>query len=159
MRNIVFDFNSPIDGLLPFLAHFSHFLPCRPMGDGNPLPAGCWFEFLEYCMRFASGLASGFLAFMAAASAALASPDFTCTNAGALRRIMVETEAPDRPLPCAVWRLSHPLGAYAKNWQLLWRARNDPAFCAQKVDEYVERWSDAGWQCVATREWRSTPFR
>ena len=121
--------------------------------------ARCCAGSLGYWMHFFVGLIFGLLSMASAAFGALAAADVTCTKAGVLRRVMVESEAPDRPLPCAVWQLSHPLEHYSRDWELLWRARNDPGFCDRKVDEYVQRWSDGGWTCVATREWRSTPFR
>ncbi len=62
-----------------------------------------------------------------------------------IRRIRVEVEDPDSGKPCLLNYWSTDEGS--EPWKRLWRAENDPGFCARRLGVILQKWAKDGWQC------------
>ena len=71
--------------------------------------------------------------------------DITCRNGEAFRRIQVVIEDKGRGVPCDVILWSTPTDRRS-----VWRAEFERGFCAEKLQDFVDRLTAARWQCQPT---------
>ncbi len=71
---------------------------------------------------------------------------WSCRHDNDVREIHIQRES-DAPVPCSIVYKKLTEGAED---QVLWRAENDPAFCAEKARAFVAKQEGWGWTCVET---------
>ena len=75
--------------------------------------------------------------------AGLTSANTTCKKATSLREIDIVYSNPGYKLPCEVTYQK----SESSEINILWRAKNQPGYCEEQAEDFIEKFEGLGWIC------------
>ncbi len=90
-------------------------------------------------------LAVALLAASSAPSHAFVTSSMSCSLNGATRTVFIQLEDPAAAVPCEVMQNKNPKSEDSA--VSLWSAGDDPMYCQTKLDGYIDKLRDLGFEC------------